>query len=115
MAIVEMTVDMYDVRGTLSFAEIGCSKSRSLQASAHDPGVPPTPAGCISTSTTFEHPHPDHGKLIRMTYYSPNNPKYTGGLPQELPPAIVRLCDGCVRAAGLDWEVQLYTTRGFAW
>ena len=59
----------------------------------------------------------DTGDTVLATYYPPTNPNYAGGLAEELPPAIVNIHGGPTAFShhGLNWEVQYFTSRGFAW
>ncbi|KAH9918754.1 uncharacterized protein BXZ73DRAFT_80523 [Epithele typhae] len=109
MAVVEMTVDTRDVLGTLSFVEIGTS-----QRSA---SLPTIPARSISTPTSFELEHPRRPETIHATLYPPVNCRYSGGLPDELPPVVVHIRGGPYRfhPQSLDWDIQAFTTRGFAY
>ncbi|KAI3612812.1 peptidase prolyl oligopeptidase active site region [Moniliophthora roreri] len=53
---------------------------------------------------------------LYVVYYPPHNPDYQG-LVGEKPPCIVSVHGGPTGMAyqGLDWNVQYYTSRGFAW
>ena len=108
-AIVEMAVDPRDVRGTLSFAEIGTARCHRRTEIPHS-------AGCISTPATVELAHPNGGARLVATCYPPTHAGLAGGVPGELPPVVVRVFGNGERPPpGLDWAVQVYTTRGFAW
>ena len=60
---------------------------------------------------------PETGDPVYATYYPPTNPDYEGGLPGERPPVVVNVHGRPTDFShhGLNWEVQFFTSRGFAW
>ncbi|KAG7098820.1 hypothetical protein E1B28_000724 [Marasmius oreades] len=58
---------------------------------------------------------PDN-RTCHITYYSPRNPNYSGGLPGEKPPIVVHIHGGpwYMESANLNWTKQFYTSRGWA-
>ena len=61
---------------------------------------------------------PVTGDPVLATYYPPTNPEYEGGLPGELPPVVVNMRGGPgadFSHHGVNWDVQFFTSRGFAW
>lgn len=55
---------------------------------------------------------------IYVVYYPPNNPDYLGSsIPGELPPCVVNVHGGptSITSQGLNWRMQYYTSRGWAW
>lgn len=90
----------------------------SYQLSAMDvPDSKDIPTDYISRPIAYTLKHPATGEPIHTIYWPPTNPKYTGGLPGELPPVVVNVHGGPTHMAwqGLSWETQLFTSRGFGW
>ena len=60
---------------------------------------------------------PSTGDPVYATYYPPTNPDYDGGVGGERPPVVVNVHGGPTDFShhGLNWEVQFFTSRGFAW
>jgi dipeptidyl aminopeptidase/acylaminoacyl peptidase len=59
----------------------------------------------------------DQGK-IHIIYYPPKNPQYSGSsIAGERPPCVVQVHGGPtgLQQQGLDWKVQYFTSRGWAW
>ncbi|KAG5634964.1 hypothetical protein H0H81_000200 [Sphagnurus paluster] len=55
---------------------------------------------------------------IHVIYYPPHNPAYSGSsIPGERPPCVVDVHGGPTGSASqsLNWKVQLFTSRGWAW
>lgn len=55
---------------------------------------------------------------IYVIYYPPHNPSYAGtSLDGEKPPCVVNIHGGPTAffGQGLTWEIQYYTSRGWAW
>lgn len=53
---------------------------------------------------------------LHVLYYPPQNPNYQG-VPSEKPPCIINAHGGpnTHTSPGFKWEVQFFTSRGFAW
>ncbi|KAI0711157.1 Alpha/Beta hydrolase protein [Cerioporus squamosus] len=75
------------------------------------------PTEYISLPTAYTLKHPTTGEPIHTLYWPPTNPEYAGGLPGELPPVVVNVHGGPTHVVpqGLNWETQLFTSRGFGW
>lgn len=75
------------------------------------------PAEYISLPAAFTLKHSTTGEPIHAIYWPPTNPEYAGGLPGELPPVVVNVHGGPTHMVwqGLNWETQLFTSRGFGW
>ena len=75
------------------------------------------PSEYISLPTAYTLEHPTTGDPIHAIYWPPTNPEYAGGLPGELPPVVVNIHGGPTHMVwqGLNWETQLFTSRGFGW
>ena len=75
------------------------------------------PSEYISLPTAYTLEHPTTGEPIHAIYWPPTNPEYAGGLPGELPPVVVNIHGGPTHMVwqGLNWETQLFTSRGFGW
>ncbi|RPD65632.1 alpha/beta-hydrolase [Lentinus tigrinus ALCF2SS1-7] len=75
------------------------------------------PVAYISLPTAYTFNNPTTGESIHAIYWPPTNPDYAGGLPGELPPVVVNVHGGPTHMAqqGLNWETQLFTSRGFGW
>ena len=60
---------------------------------------------------------PETGEPVYATYYPPTNPNYDSGPSDKLPPAVVNVHGRPTDFShhGLNWEVQFFTSRGFAW
>jgi dipeptidyl aminopeptidase/acylaminoacyl peptidase len=59
----------------------------------------------------------DQGE-IHIIYYPPHNPQYSGSsIKDERPPCVVHVHGGPtgLQQQGLDWKVQYFTSRGWAW
>ncbi|RPD65631.1 alpha/beta-hydrolase [Lentinus tigrinus ALCF2SS1-7] len=80
-------------------------------------GLTEVPPEYISLPTAYTLKHPTTGDPIHAIYWPPTNPKYAGGLPGELPPVVVNVHGGPTHMVwqGLNWETQLFTSRGFGW
>ena len=78
---------------------------------------PPFPKGIVSV------PQPmtlkaSSGDPIHIVYYPPQNPDYSGSaIDGELPPCVLNAHGGptSLCAQGLNWKVQYFTSRGWAW
>lgn len=72
-------------------------------------------AGYVSIGSQITYPAKD-GSEAYARLYEPKNRDYNGGGEGELPPLIVKCHGGPTSAAGkgLDWYIQLFTSRGFA-
>lgn len=59
---------------------------------------------------------PPDNEPVHVLYYPPYNPDYSPD-PGERPPAVVQVHGGPTSRAepGLDWAIQFWTTRGWAW
>ena len=79
----------------------------------------PIPLAFISCPTEARQAFvdPKAGDMVLATYYPPTNPNYDGGLSGELPPTIVNVHGepAAFSHHGFSWEVQFFTSRGFAW
>lgn len=71
-------------------------------------------AGYISVGEQISYPSKD-GATAYARYYPPTNKEYKGE-DGELPPLVVKCHGGPTSAAGkgLYWDIQLFTSRGFA-
>ncbi|KAJ3772596.1 Alpha/Beta hydrolase protein [Lentinula raphanica] len=61
---------------------------------------------------------PPNEELLHVIYYPPHNPAYAGtSIEGEKPPCVVNVHGGPTGIAqqGLNWKIQYWTTRGFAW
>ncbi|KAJ4490705.1 Alpha/Beta hydrolase protein [Lentinula aciculospora] len=61
---------------------------------------------------------PPSDNLLHVIYYPPHNPAYAGtSIEGEKPPCVVNVHGGPTGMAqqGLNWKIQYWTTRGFAW
>ncbi|KAK4046582.1 hypothetical protein OIV83_005952 [Microbotryomycetes sp. JL201] len=73
-------------------------------------------SGYVSRAQQIEYPTPD-GSTAYGLYYPPRNKDYAGGLDGEAPPLITHCHGGPTSSAkrGLDYYVQFFTSRGFAY
>lgn len=58
------------------------------------------------------------GDLIHIVYYAPKNPQYSGSsIEGELPPCTLYVHGGPtgLTKQGLNWTIQYFTSRGWAW
>ncbi|GLB42902.1 putative alpha beta-hydrolase [Lyophyllum shimeji] len=79
--------------------------------------APPFSLDLVSTPQpmTFKAPN---GDPIHVVYYAPKNPDYAGSnIVGERPPCVVSVHGGPtgLRLQSLNWEVQYFTSRGWAW
>ncbi|KAF9073509.1 alpha/beta-hydrolase [Rhodocollybia butyracea] len=96
------------VGGIMSFSS---NITQSDAAPAFDPSFISVPRG-ISLKV------PPNNDLLHVVYYHPHNPAYAGtSIDGEKPPCIVNCHGGPTSMAqqGLQWQIQYWTTRGFAW
>lgn len=80
-------------------------------------GPLPFPKEYISVAEAFALTDANTQQSIHAIYYPPKNPHYESGNEGELPPVVVSIHGGPHYKAdqGLDWQKQLFTSRGFAW
>lgn len=55
---------------------------------------------------------------VHVVYYPPRNPQYSGSnIDGERPPCIFHVHGGPtgLQGQGLDWQIQYFTSRGWAW
>ncbi|RDB21912.1 Dipeptidyl aminopeptidase BIII [Hypsizygus marmoreus] len=60
----------------------------------------------------------ENGDPIHVVFYAPKNPEYSGSsVAGELPPCAVYVHGGPtgLTGQGLNWKVQYFTSRGWAW
>ncbi|KAK4049228.1 hypothetical protein OIO90_005517 [Microbotryomycetes sp. JL221] len=74
-------------------------------------------SGYVSRGETIEYPTKDGSGKAYAVFYPPRNKDYNGGKDGELPPLITHCHGGPTAAAkrGLDWTIQFFTSRGFAY
>ena len=61
---------------------------------------------------------PPNNESLHVIYYPPHNPEYTGSsIEGERPPCVLSVHGGPTGMAyqRLNWTIQYYTSRGFAW
>ncbi|KAJ3842541.1 Alpha/Beta hydrolase protein [Lentinula raphanica] len=75
--------------------------------------------GAVSKGPDFDSSlAPPNEELLHVIYYPPHNPAYAGtSIEGEKPPCVVNVHGGPTGIAqqGLNWKIQYWTTRGFAW
>jgi len=76
----------------------------------------PLLSSMISEAKSFTLKNPANDGPLHVLYYPPTNPNYEG-IEGEKPPCIVNAHGGPTTHAsqGFKWEVQFFTSRGFAW
>ena len=76
----------------------------------------PLAPSMISIAKPMTLKNPANDGPLHVLYYPPQNPNYQG-IVGERPPCIVDAHGGPNTGAsqGFKWEVQFFTSRGFAW
>ncbi|KAM0791926.1 hypothetical protein ACM66B_004180 [Microbotryomycetes sp. NB124-2] len=97
-------LDFDDYKQKVSVTSVKASSDSSIDS------------GYVSVAEQIEYPTPD-GNTAYGLYYPPRNKDYGGGLDGEAPPLITHCHGGPTSAAkrGLDYYVQFFTSRGFAY
>jgi len=78
----------------------------------------PLPDGIISEPQPMTLKKAPSGEPLYVVYYPPTNPAYSeSSIAGEKPPCIVGVHGGptSLSEQGLDWEIQYFTSRGWAW
>ncbi|KAF9552486.1 alpha/beta-hydrolase [Agrocybe pediades] len=78
----------------------------------------PLPDGIVSEPQPMVLTLRESASPLFVIYYPPTNPDYSGSsIEGEKPPCVVNSHGGptALTEQGLDWEIQYFTSRGFAW
>ena len=129
-------VEIYSVRSIPKVGEVifvGGQSNRPLEIVSLFFGSPGTPSfetiKSMSTPTTpsfrsriisvarpitVEAPN---GDPIHLNFYPPKNPTYSGGESGEKPPCVFNVHGGPAMRSNraLNWSIQYFTSRGWAW
>ena len=73
--------------------------------------------GIISVPQPITIKVPPNDDPVYLNFYPPTNPDYDGGKGGEKPPCVVGVHGGPTMMSNrvLDWSVQYFTSRGWAW
>ena len=97
--------------GPLGIPSLKTVKSMSsLATSSISPGI-------ISVAQPITIKVPPNDDPIYLNFYPPTNPDYSGGEGGENPPCVVDAHVGPTMMSNraLDWNIQYFTSRGWAW
>ena len=74
-------------------------------------------SGIISVAKPIDISGPPNRGPVHVNFYPPTNPKYSGGGGGEKPPCVFNVHGGPTMASSrtLDWSIQYFTSRGWAW
>ena len=74
-------------------------------------------SGFISVPQPITIKVPPNDDPVYLNYYPPTNENYSGGEEGEKPPCVVGVHGGptMMSKRPLDWSIQYYTSRGWAW
>ncbi|KAJ8093084.1 hypothetical protein PM082_020567 [Marasmius tenuissimus] len=94
------------------------SPSISFTTLKSDPNSSKFPRDLVSVPQGIALEVPPNHELLHVVYYPPHNPDYDGSsIEGEKPPCVLSVHGGPTGMAyqRLNWQIQYYTTRGFAW
>ena len=102
---------------TLPFGPLNTSSLKTMKLISSSPATPSFTPGLISVPQPITIKVPPNDDPVYLNFYPPTNPDYSGGEGEEKPPCIVSVHGGptMMWKRGLDWSVQFFTSRGWAW
>ena len=100
---------------SLSLASLDNPSFKTLKPLSF-PTTPLSSSGIISVPQPVTIKASDGG-LAHLNFYPPKNPEYSGGEGAEKPPCVFNVHGGPAMSSNraLNWMVQYFTSRGWAW
>ena len=105
--------------GALSISSSGSIGIPSFEIirSMSSPAIALFSPGFISVAQPITVTIPLNDEPVYLNFYPPTNPVYSGGVDGEKPPCVVNMHGGPTMRSTrqLDWSIQYFTSRGWAW